>query len=97
MMNYQKSQEGYKMNYTKESFEEVLQQAYDELEAEDIVSLLCEARDYFTTDEFNNPKINSICKTVFLKRNISFKQWKAISAYVSDCRRKENSKNNKTF
>lgn len=97
MMNYQQSQEGYKMKYTKESFEEVLQQAYSELEAEDIISLLCEARDYFTTNEFSNPKINSICKSVFTKRNLSFKQWKAISAYVAECKRKEQNKNNKTF
>lgn len=75
------------MNYTKESFEEVLQQAYDELEPQGIVSLLLEARNYFLSEDFKNQKIRDICNTVAERRAISFKQWKAISAYVSKCKK----------
>lgn len=95
-MNYQKSQEGYSISYTKESFEEVLQQAYDALEADDIKSLLCQSLDFIKLGYEDN-KVRNITLSVIDKRNISFKQWKAISAYVSGCKRKEQTKNNKTF
>jgi hypothetical protein len=97
MMNYQQSLKGYKMKYTTESFEEVLQQAYDNLEPDDIVKLLLEAREYFRSDEFTNEFISNICSSVAKKRNISFKQWKAVSAYVAECKRKQQNINNKTF
>lgn len=93
MMNYQQSQKGYKMKYTKESFEEILQQAYSELESEDIHSLLTEVNECMCQDNFDNDFILSVFNSVNKKRNISFREWKALSAYVSDFRRKQN----KTF
>lgn len=97
MMNYQQSQEGYKMKYTKESFEEVLQQAYDALEPQDIIDLLGEVINNLKNNENFNEFIYSVAKNVNNKKNISFKQWKALSSYVSKCKRKEQNKNNKTF
>lgn len=93
MMNYQQSQKGYKMKYTKESFEEILQQAYSELESEDIHSLLTEVNECMCQDNFDNDFILSVFNSVNKKRNISFREWKALSAYVSDFKRKQN----KTF
>ena len=93
MMNYQQSQKGYKMEYTKESFEEILQQAYSELESEDIHSLLTEVNECMCQDNFENDFILSVFNSVNKKRNISFREWKALSAYVSDFKRKQN----KTF
>jgi hypothetical protein len=87
----------YKVKFSKESFEEVLQQAYDSLEPQDIKDLLSEARILLRDSNFENGFIWSICASVVKNRNISFKQWKAISAYVSECKRKEESKNNKQF
>jgi hypothetical protein len=87
----------YKVNYTQESFEEVLQQAYDELEPEDIKSLLLEAKNYYTKLDTGNQFIAGICNNVVKQRSISFKQWKAISAYVNTIKKKERNKNNKTF
>lgn len=97
MMNYQKSQEGYNMQFTKESFEEVLQQAYDELEADDIKTLLNDVLSLMRIEEYQNRFIFDIAKNVWERKNISFKQWKALSAYVSKCKRTEQNKNNKTF
>lgn len=93
MMNYQQSQKGYKMKYTKESFEEILQQAYSELESEDIHSLLTEVNECMCEDNFDNDFIYSVFNSVSKKRNISFREWKALSAYVSEFKRKQN----KTF
>lgn len=93
MMNYQQSQKGYKMKYTKESFEEVLQEAYDALEAQDIIDLLGDVLSNLKNDDNFNEFIYSVAKNVNSKKNISFKQWKALSAYLSDCRKKQN----KTF
>jgi len=93
MMNYQQSQKGYKMKYTKQSFEEVLKQAYDELEGQDIIDLLGEVLTNLKNTENYNEFIHSVANDVYDKKNISFKQWKALSAYLSDCRKKEN----KTF
>jgi len=87
----------YKVNYTQQSFEEVLQQAYDSLEADDIKNLLMEAREYYTKLDTGNQFIAGICKSVIKQRSISFKQWKAISAYVNTIKNKEKNKNNKTF
>ena len=87
----------YKVNYTQESFEEVLQQAYDSLEPEDIESLLLEAKTYYSVLDTGSPFIASICKNVITNRSISFKQWKAISAYVNTIKKNEKNKNNKTF
>jgi predicted Zn-dependent protease with MMP-like domain len=92
-MNYQKSQEGYKMKFTKESFEEVLQEAYDALEPQDIIDLLGEVLTNLKNTENYNEFIHSVANDVYDKKNISFKQWKALSAYLSDCRKKQN----KTF
>jgi len=92
-MNYQQSQKGYKMKYTKQSFEEVLQEAYDALEAQDIINLLGDVLSNLKKDDNFNEFIYSVAKDVHNKKNISFKQWKALSAYLSDCRKKEN----KTF
>lgn len=83
-----------KIKYTKQSFEEVLEQAFSELEAEDIHNLLLEAKEYFNQEQFKDDMIKSICNTVVKNRDISFKQWKAISAYVSKSKRKTQ---NKTF
>jgi hypothetical protein len=96
-MNYQQLQKPYKMIYTKQSFEEVLQQAYDELEPEDIKSLLIEVNELMCSDNFENQFIQSVFTMVAKNRNISFKQWKALSAYVAECKRKEQNKNNKVF
>lgn len=96
-MDNQEAKQGYKTNYTQESFEEVLQQAYDSLEPNDIVALICKTADFFNQEEFDNGKIRNITKSVINKRNISFKQWKALSAYVSSCSKKQQTKNNKTF
>jgi len=93
MMNYQQSQKGYKMKYTKQSFEEVIKQAYDELEGQDIIDLLGEVLTNLKNTENYNEFIHSVANDVYDKKNISFKQWKALSAYLSDCRKKEN----KTF
>lgn len=93
MMNYQQSQKGYKMKYTKQSFEEVLQEAYDALEGQDIINLLGDVLSNLKDSENYNEFIHSVAKDVHTKKNISFKQWKALSAYLSDCKKKQN----KTF
>lgn len=82
----------YKVNYTQESFEEVLQQAYDSLEPEDIKALLVEVYDIQKVDD--NQFIHSVWSVVYKSKSISFKQWKALSAYVATYKRK---KQNKTF
>jgi len=87
----------YEIKYSKESFEEVLQQAYDNLEPQDIKDLLNEAARLYKIPENKNDFIYNIANSVVKKRNISFKQWKAISAYVSECNRKQDIKNNKSF
>jgi hypothetical protein len=87
----------YKVKASRESFEEVLQQAYDELEPQDIIDLLNETSRLVVQSEFQNDFIFSIGKSVAKNRNISFKQWKALSAYVDGCRKKIESKNNKSF
>ena len=87
----------YKVKYSKESFNEVLQQAYDSLEPQDIENLLNEAANLYKIPENKNDFIYSVANSVVKNRNISFKQWKAISAYVAECNRKQESKNNKTF
>jgi hypothetical protein len=85
----------YKINYTIESFEEVLKQAYDSLTPQDIEKLLRECIDnYLIVPQFKNDFIWSVYKSVKKKRNISFKEWKAISAYIADCKKV---KNNKSF
>lgn len=96
-MDNQEVKQGYSVNYTQESFEEILQQAYDNLQPDEILNLLLEAREYFRSDEFTNDFIKNICNSVAKKRNISFKQWKAVSAYVAECKRKQTNKSNKTF
>jgi hypothetical protein len=83
-----------KIKYTKQSFEEVLQQAYDELQSEDIYKLLVEVRSYYSTEEHKNEWIEDIANMVGNKRSLSFKQWKALSAYAAGVRKKYN---NKTF
>jgi hypothetical protein len=85
----------YQIKYTKQSFEEVLQDAYDMLEPQDIMNLLTNVRDCLLV--YENDFINSVAIGVYKNRNISFKQWKALSAYVAECNKKENSKNNKQF
>lgn len=87
----------YKVKYSKESFEEVLQQAYDNLEPQDIIDLLNKVSNFVVQPEFENDFIFSVGKSVTKNRNISFKQWKALSAYVDVCKKKIESKNNKTF
>jgi hypothetical protein len=87
----------YKVKASRESFEEILQQAYDGLEPQDIINLLNEASRLVILPEFENDFIFSIGKSVAKNRNISFKQWKALSAYVDGCKKKIESKNNKTF
>lgn len=88
----------YKIKYTKQSFEEVLQEAYDSLTSEDVINLLNECRDRcLIVPELEDQFILSIYRSVKKKRNISFKEWKAISAYVAECKRKVAAKNNKTF
>lgn len=86
-----------KITYTQESFEEILEEAYEMLEAAEIQCLLLEAKHYLREENFQNEFIHSVCNTVVERRNISFKQWKAISAYVNGKRREEKNKNNKTF
>jgi hypothetical protein len=86
-----------KITYTQESFEEILEEAYEMLEPQDIQSLLLEAKSYIIAENNKNGFIYDVCSTVVKRRNISFKQWKAISAYVNGKRREENNKNNKTF
>jgi hypothetical protein len=85
------------MSYTKESFEEVLQQAYDMLEPEDIKELLMLVDANLCIEGYQNEFIHSVFNNVLKFRNISFKQWKALSAYVDEKRREEKHKNNKTF
>lgn len=85
------------VTYTQESFQEVLQEAYDLLQPYEIENLLLEAKEYLMEENLQNKFILSICLSVAERRNISFKQWKAISAYVSGKRREENNKNNKSF
>lgn len=85
----------YEVKYSKASFEEVLQQAYDSLQPEDIKSLLAEVYDILKQEE--NDFIHSVFSDVYKKKNISFKQWKALSAYAAEFRRKQETKNNKSF
>jgi hypothetical protein len=82
----------YKLNYTQQSFEEVIQQAYDALEADDIKNLLFEVHDTLKKDE--NDFIRSVFNVVYKSKNISFRQWKALSAYVATYKKKTE---NKTF
>lgn len=82
----------YKLNYTQESFEEVLQQSYDALQPEDIKNLLVEVYDIQKEDD--NEFIHSVWRMVYNRKNISFRQWKALSAYVATYKKKTE---NKTF
>jgi hypothetical protein len=77
----------------QQSFEEIIKQKYEVLEANDIKALISEVVDFVKTDEHDDDKIRNIVKSVINSRSISFKQWKALSAYLSDCRRTKN----KTF
>jgi hypothetical protein len=84
----------YKVNYTQESFEEVLLQAYEELQPEQIKELLNESIDILKETKYENKLITGIVPSVVSNRSISFKQWKAVSAFVATHKRKNQ---NKTF
>jgi hypothetical protein len=91
---YNKNME--QMKYiNSDEFEEILKERYNQLTAADIISLLNQTGAYVkqlvsTTNKSISDRIqfiSSVATSAIDCRKITYKQWKALSAFCSDCRK----------
>lgn len=78
---------------SNEDYQRELQQLFDELTGEQIVNLIQKCEYYlpqFEEEDSNRDYlISNIVSTCREVKSITFKQWKALSAFVRDCEKKE--------
>jgi len=83
---------------TNEEYQSQLQNHFDDLKPEEIITLLKKAQSYLKLYEIEDRNrdylISGIVETCVERRQITFKQWKAISAFCRDCKKLEDADSN---
>lgn len=78
---------------TNEEYQSELLQHFEDLTGEEIIQLLTKTKEYLKRYEIEDANrdylISSIVENVSERRQITFKQWKAVSAFCRDCSKLE--------
>ena len=76
---------------SKEEYQKQLLQHFEDLKGEEIAQLLSKTKEYLKEYEIEDINrdylISGIVETCIERKQISFPQWKAVSAFCRDCER----------